>query len=153
MLKVFANKGEANAIPINAANLNYNFNELINMLHPVGEFYETSDSSFNPNVSWGGTWELESDGTVLVSKSSTSGSKFNNSVGTVVGEENHTLTIEEMPSHDHHVLIGNAGDKYAASFVTNGDSLYYAPTNKVGGNQAHNNVQPSKICFRWHRIA
>lgn len=29
---------------------------LLNMFYPVGSYYETSDSTFDPNVRWGGTW-------------------------------------------------------------------------------------------------
>ena len=74
MLKTFSNKGEANAIPLNAENLNFNFTELINILHPIGEYFYTSDANFNPNTAWCGTWTLENDGTVLVSKSNESDS-------------------------------------------------------------------------------
>lgn len=28
----------------------------IDLFYPVGSYYETSDASFDPNVSWGGTW-------------------------------------------------------------------------------------------------
>ena len=101
MLKTFSNKGEANAIPINAENLNFNFTELINILHPVGEYFYTSDANFNPNTAWCGTWALENDGTVLVSKSNESDSAFNINVGKIVGEEKHKLTIEELASHNH----------------------------------------------------
>ena len=38
--------------------LGYTFN-LINMFYPVGSYYETSDTSFNPNITWGGTWSRE----------------------------------------------------------------------------------------------
>lgn len=77
--------------------------EIINIMCPVGTYYETSDLNFDPNVMWGGTWELENDGTILVSKSSVSGSKFNVDLGTVVGEETHTLTVAEMPSYKHSI--------------------------------------------------
>lgn len=33
---------------------------LLNLFYPVGTYYETSDSTFNPNVSMGGTWISES---------------------------------------------------------------------------------------------
>lgn len=29
---------------------------IINLLYPVGSYYETSDTSFNPNTDWVGTW-------------------------------------------------------------------------------------------------
>lgn len=31
----------------------------VDFFHPVGSYYETSDTSFDPNVSWGGTWISE----------------------------------------------------------------------------------------------
>lgn len=30
---------------------------LLNTFYPVGTYYETSDVKFNPNKTWGGTWE------------------------------------------------------------------------------------------------
>ena len=30
--------------------------------YPVGSYYETSDASFNPNTTWGGTWQSVSTG-------------------------------------------------------------------------------------------
>lgn len=38
-----------------------------NIFYPVGSYYETTDSTFNPNTTWGGTWELEDEGLVHVS--------------------------------------------------------------------------------------
>lgn len=29
---------------------------LLDMVHPVGSYYETSDATFDPNATWGGTW-------------------------------------------------------------------------------------------------
>lgn len=40
---------------------------ILDMFYPVGSYYETSDVTFDPNVSWGGTWELEIAGQVHVS--------------------------------------------------------------------------------------
>lgn len=39
-------------------NLGYTFN-LIDVFYPVGSYYETSDSTFDPNITWGGTWSRE----------------------------------------------------------------------------------------------
>lgn len=35
---------------------------LIDMFYPIGSYYETSDTDFNPNDEWGGEWSLESGG-------------------------------------------------------------------------------------------
>lgn len=32
-----------------------NKNELLDLFYPVGIYVETSDSNFNPNISWGGS--------------------------------------------------------------------------------------------------
>lgn len=149
--------------PLNPTNLNNMQKLLLDLIYPIGTYYETSDSDFDPNTAWGGTWELDQSGTVLVSKSNTSGSKFNASIGTVVGEENHTLTVNEIPGHRHGVAqMNDSGPGGYGAMTTLGfsnvgwndkyNNLDYA-TQEVGGNQAHNNVQPSKIVNRWHRTA
>lgn len=142
---------------INATNLNNMQKLLVNLIYPVGTYYETSDSDFDPNTAWSGTWTLETDGTVLVSKSSTAGSKFNDDIGTVVGEEEHTLTVDESPEHNHGMLVEGQGgsSSYALRVLSTGagggfNTMY---SNINGGGQAHNNVQPSKIINRWHRTA
>lgn len=40
----------------------------IDLFYPVGSYYETSDTTFDPNVSWTGTWVEDTAGKVLVSK-------------------------------------------------------------------------------------
>ena len=146
--------------PLNATNLNNMQKLLVDLIYPVGTYYETSDTNFNPNDSWGGTWSLETDGTVLVSKSNTTGSKFNDVIGTIVGEETHTLTIDEMPAHNHDIYVdkntGLTGQNnfYPLNFIQVASN--YVDKNVCstsGGNQPHNNVQPSKIVNRWHRTA
>ena len=71
--------------------------DLLNTLHPVGEYYETSNADFNPNGTWPGTWELENDGRVHISTSTL------HAAGTTGGEERVTLTAGQsgMPSHGH----------------------------------------------------
>ena len=51
--------------PICADKLNELQELLFKAIYPVGSYYETSDKSFDPNVSFGGTWVLDNDGTVL----------------------------------------------------------------------------------------
>ena len=135
---------------------------LINVIYPVGTYYETSDATFNPNTAWGGTWVLEEDGTVLVSKSNDPYSKFDTNVGTVLGEEEHQLKVDEIPNHKHWAYYKNNVGTFDIpdwSFaVLNaeqvvGDKGFDISTNFVGGDVPHNNIQPSKIINRWHRTA
>lgn len=65
------------------------------MAHPVGSYYWTSDSSFNPANEWGGTWERIQDGRVLISNNSS------HAVGSTGGAETVTLTTQQMPAHEH----------------------------------------------------
>ncbi len=144
--------------PLNSTNLNNMQKLLVDLIYPVGIYVEISDTEFDPNAAWGGTWVLENDGTVLVSKSSTTGSKFNADIGTIVGEEENTLTIDKIPSHNHGILWGSTtGDYYARAIASNvndtSSQITYDTVKESGGGQPHNNVQPSKIINRWHRTA
>ena len=80
---------------------------LIDMFYPVGSYYETSDTTFNPNTAWGGTWILETEGIVHVSAGSNyaiSHASDNDGAGAKDGgEATVTLTSAQsaMPSHHH----------------------------------------------------
>ena len=132
--------------------------KLLDFFHPIGSYYDTSDASFDPNVEWGGTWELDADGTVLASKSSTNGSPFNVNVGTIIGEDKHTLTAAEMPKHSHAPNSGAttfAGSGYSndAAQTTGSRTYEFLSLSPTGGDQPHNNIQRTKIVNRWHRTA
>lgn len=71
--------------------------DVIDLFYPIGSYYETSDTSFDPNTSWGGVWELDSQGKVTVSQDSSTFS----TVGGTGGEESHTLLSSELPTHTH----------------------------------------------------
>lgn len=133
---------------------------LVNIFYPVGSYYETSDNQFDPNNAWGGTWELDLSGTVLVSKSSSSSSKFNANVGNIIGEEDHKLTEIELPEINPQTVLSAGVDTGLGNRVVNTSWTWsnmsqtvYGNILKFGGNQKHNNIQPSKIANRWHRIA
>ena len=48
--------------------LNVQTNALLDFFYPVGSYYETNDSNFNPNSVFGGTWSLVLDGIVSSKK-------------------------------------------------------------------------------------
>ena len=87
--------------------------------YPIGSYYETSDSAFNPNNEWGGTWELEAEGLVHI------GAGSNYIIGATGGEETHLLTAAEsgVPAHNHTMshTHGTGNDTYTNFVTASGD--------------------------------
>ena len=114
-------------------------NSVLPIFYPVGCYFETSDGTFNPNVEWGGTWVLETEGQVHVSAGNNytvSGALSNTSDG---GEETHELTTQEMPAHTHgsKTLTGTFRAYQYSSWNTNTTGIVSQTAN------AKNNVAPS----------
>lgn len=63
-------------------------------IYPVGSIYLSLSSTFDPNVYFDGTWERISNAFLYASENG-------QGIGTTGGEETHTLTSDEMPSHTH----------------------------------------------------
>lgn len=134
---------------------------LLDLFYPVGSYYETSNTNFNPNTAWGGTWVEDTSGRVTVAYSN--GDTNFGIVSATGGEKTHTLTTTEIPSHYH--IIGGAGsalwiqqDGYGnvntgSTTLANRANIVSSTTNEVGGSQAHNNLQPYVVVKRWHRTA
>lgn len=131
--------------------------KLLNFIYPVGSYYETSDTSFNPNTSWGGTWIEDSKGRVTVALDSND-IDFD-TINKAGGEKKHTLTVNEIPSHNHELYgaltgetkaIANTGNDWAQTTTSFSTNTYIKNT---GGGQPHNNIQPYIVVKRWHRTA
>ena len=104
----------------------------------IGTTYGTGDGSTTFNVP-------NLKGKVVVGYNS-SDSDFN-SLGNTGGEKTHTLTVDEIPSHDHDIRYSLEGVAHSGSGnnivgkQNTGDNwdVHDAAT---GGGQAHNNLQP-----------
>lgn len=126
--------------------------QLFLLMHRVGDIiFSTSDE--NPSTIYGGTWVAWGKGKVPVGVD-TSDSDFN-TVEKTGGEKEHTLTVDEMPSHKH-----DFGQQFATTSNLSGAYGYYmiAGTQtdvikNTGGNQPHNNLQPYITCYMWKRTA
>lgn len=74
----------------------------------------------------------------------TSQTEFN-SLGKTGGEKKHTLTINEMPEHNHQINTNQSGTGQWWSLqiqnLERSSSGGYG-TNETGGGQSHNNLQP-----------
>jgi len=72
--------------------------------------------------------------------------------GGVQGEEKHTLTIAEMPSHSH-AYVGIATSSVKDTGYGNSYGDFTRNTSYTGGDQAHNNIPPNFSVRRWRRVA
>ena len=78
--------------------------QLIDIIYPVGTYYETTNTNFNPNTAWAGTtWQRITDGRVLIA----GGGDY--TVGSNYGEKTHKITTSEMPVHSHSASSANNG--------------------------------------------
>ena len=78
--------------------------QLIDIIYPIGTYYETTDNTFNPNTAWAGTtWQKITDGRVLIA----GGGDY--TVGSNYGEKTHKITTAEMPTHSHSASTANNG--------------------------------------------
>lgn len=131
-------------------------------LYPVGSVYTNTTNADSPATLFGfGTW-VALTGRVLVGKA-TSGTF--GTIGATGGAETHTLTIAEMPTHDHNGKIwgtsngdyiglsgGGQGGWGLANDGTN-NNIYRAVIQSQGGGGSHNNLQPYRVVYMWERTA
>jgi hypothetical protein len=153
-------------------NVEFVLKMLDKLIPPVGFIY-ISVSSANPSTIYPGTtWVAWGSGRVPVGVN-TSDTEFN-SVEKTGGEKTHTLTVTEMPSHNH--LINDPGhyhkfyDRWSDGAPSKvNDTLRMANINDMGTNttssktgitiqsagsgSAHNNLQPYITCYMWKRTA
>ena len=124
-----------------------------NAYYKVGDLFLTTRSE-NPNLRFGGTWELYGKGKVLVCVDPDD-SDFS-AVKKTGGEKEHTLTIDEMPSHNHSVKYASNDTGFGDNYFTAGKKGSYntssVPINYTGGGKSHNNLQPYITCYIWIRI-
>lgn len=117
--------------------------------YPVGAIY-LSVTDANPAALFGGTWERIGGRFLL-------GADTTYTAGSTGGEAAHTLTVDEMPRHNHEVDNLNASGS-ATPFMTvqaqdkkgfggNVQTMY------AGGGKAHNNMPPYLAVYMWQRTA
>ena len=122
-------------------------------IYPVGSIYISTNSNFNPNTTWGGTWRKTAEGRCLI------GANDTYPLGSTGGEATHLLTQNEMPKHSHSTV-----NKYILANDTDGGKVYFKSgtdssvtqssrnTDEIGGNLPHNNMQPYLAVYIWERI-
>ena len=143
--------------------------QICDYIYPIGSIY-MSVNNISPSVLFGGTWERIEDRFLLAA-----GSTYN--VGATGGEAEHTLIVDEMPSHKHAFCFSNhngylpqnstspgaiANAKSSGTTCYNGMIMDYAGTSPTynegtllgnkGGSQPHNNMPPYLVVNVWMRV-
>lgn len=132
--------------------------DVIQKVYPVGSIY-MSVSNAPPSELFGfGEWEQLKDTFLLCAGDSYNG-------GSTGGEAEHTLAINEMPSHSHQIKTDMNVDAYNIEWPawtewttgwTQQANTPDAPPTYVtytGGGEAHNNMPPYITVFAWKRVA
>jgi hypothetical protein len=136
----------------------------IDITHPVGSIYisATLDTAAKVATALGGTWQAWCAGRVPVGVD-TSDVSFD-TVEKTGGEKAHTLVLSETPVHNHYFYYPDSdvrGSFYQSGSGTpnrlvvsvGSSSGYTVDMDVVGGNGAHNNLQPYITCYMYKRTA
>ena len=132
--------------------------DLLNAIYPVGSIYMSTNNN-SPQNFLGGTW-VRIEGRFLLG----AGSGYN--VNATGGEATHTLTTDEMPSHNHDISRiepGGSGGNYTvlakgtqSANYWDSAHTYTIPNLKMGyrgGGSAHNNMPPYYVVYIRRRTA
>ena len=122
------------------------FVNLLDVIYPVGSLY-ISFSSVSPAEIIGGQWEA------IVGRFPYFSDRIE-----IGGENAHTLTVEEIPSHRHDVHYRENNDFGESGWsvrTTNATYQYelHGYTSDIGGGLAHNNMPAYQSMFAWRRVA
>lgn len=118
--------------------------------YPVGAIY-LSVTDTDPATLFGGTWERIGGRFLL-------GANDTYQAGSTGGEAEHTLTIDEMPRHNHSLDNYNtaAGNTTPYMTVQAQSKVGYGgnvQTLNAGGGKPHNNLPPYLSVYMWERTA
>ena len=117
-------------------------NDLLNRVYPVGSIY-MSAVNVSPASFLGGTWQAIEQGRMLMA----AGSSWQ--AGTTGGAAYHTLTVAEMPAHDHSATetaagghthgasTGSAGAHAHSGSTNNAGNHYHTGTTNGAGSHSH----------------
>lgn len=115
---------------------------------PIGFIY-LSTINIDPSIYFGGRWEQIKDRFLL-----TAGNTY--SAGSIGGEANHTLTINEMPSHRHALGYRIGGGAGTTWYIDGGTVDTWGGETAVGstgGGIAHNNMPPYLVIYAYKRVS
>ena len=125
--------------------------QIVNTIYPVGSIY-ISTANDDPGTLFSGTTWIQIQNKFLLA----AGTDY--VAGSTGGEATHTLTIQEMPAHNH-TFSSNSG-KAVGYIGSDSGNLGGSTKNCVsvdmyntGGDGAHNNMPPYLAVYMWQRTA
>jgi len=132
-------------------------------IYPVGSIYMNAAVSTNPATLLGfGTWAAYAEGKVPVGKASSGTFDTLNATGGAE-TDSHTLTLNEIPSHNHnngsyqYLLLSNGSATIADTDSTSGEPnlAQQGAIQAAGGGAAHTHdiLQPYIVVYMWKRTA
>lgn len=130
--------------------------QILKLVYPVGSIY-MSINNVSPATLFGGKW-VQIKGRFLLGASDVY------KANTTGGEEEHTLTVDEMPTHAHYMATGNAGGdgtwtpnvgSWLVNSVTDDKHTWWGQIgmDEAGGSAAHNNMPPYLVVYMWRRLS
>lgn len=122
----------------------------LDQVYPIGSIYMSVNNT-SPSTLFGGTWEQLKDRFLL-------GAGDTYTAGDTGGEATHTLTTNEMPSHNHKLTsntTSGSADSISVLSISSGsdNNITTKISSSVGGGQAHNNMPPYLTVYMWKRTA
>ena len=124
------------------------YEDLLNLIYPIGSIYINVNPT-SPADTLGGYWVRIEDTFLLAC-----GSTY--SAGATGGEETHTLTVDEMPSHNHtymHYQSNGSSTEYSTMWSSSTQKSSAKSTSNTGRGQAHNNMPPYLAVYVWKRVS
>jgi hypothetical protein len=128
---------------------------MFNVQFPVGISIITQDPRNPADYLGFGSWDRDLQGKALVGYSSdvtANTPDWKKGVNNIYGSDTHTLTIEELPRHNHTTKLLLNSDGQASSLENGGSDTADFPSSFTGGDQPHNNVQESKVKYIFTRL-
>ena len=135
---------------VQAASLRVGGRMLLDWVYPVGSIYQSTKST-DPADLFGGTWEAINNVFLLAA-----GTIYR--PGTIGGESEVTLTVDEIPDHTHSYQYTGQSTVIGTDAIRlyDGDgkiNQYTGPQSSNCGGKAHNNMPPYLAVYTWKRTA
>lgn len=113
--------------------------------YPVGSIYIAYNHT-DPGTLFGGTWQRLTGGFLWASQAG-------DTIGQTGGEKTVTLTVNQIPAHNHGGTYTNAGTSRTHAWLPSDGSAMGFDMVSAGGGEAHNNMPPYIQVSIWRRTA